>query len=106
MAMRGWRLIGIIACHRTFGAVSMRELTNPRYEPFAQELAAGNTADGYRRHRGKAARLSAKEHVKNRVLEIQAVGAEYAAVTVKALLTRPSRLGSRLRSRLLAPLPP
>jgi phage terminase small subunit len=70
----------------------MGELTNPRYERFAQELAAGNTADGayeaagYRKHRGNAARLSAKEHIKNRVREIQAVGAEYAAVTVQSLI--------------------
>ena len=70
----------------------MGELTNPRYERFAQELAAGSTADaayqaaGYRKHRGNAARLSAKEHIKNRVREIQAVGAEYAAVTVQSLI--------------------
>jgi hypothetical protein len=37
----------------------MRELSNPKYERFAQELAAGKTADaayetaGYRKHRGK-----------------------------------------------------
>ena len=48
----------------------MGELTNPRYERFAQELAAGNTADGayeaagYRRHRGNAARLSANERTR------------------------------------------
>jgi phage terminase small subunit len=71
---------------------SMGELTNPRYERFAQELAAGNTADGayeaagYRKHRGNAARLSANERIKNRVREIQAVGAEYAAVTVQSLI--------------------
>jgi phage terminase small subunit len=70
----------------------MGELTNPRYERFAQELAAGNTADaayeaaGYQKHRGNAARLSANESVKNRVREIQAVGAEYAAVTVQSLI--------------------
>jgi phage terminase small subunit len=70
----------------------MGELTNPRYERFAQELAAGNTADaayeaaGHRKHRGNAARLSAKESIKNRVREIQAVGAEYAAVTVQSLI--------------------
>ena len=70
----------------------MGELTNPRYERFAQELAAGNTADsayeaaGYRKHRGNAARLSANERIKNRVREIQAVGAEYAAVTLQSLI--------------------
>jgi hypothetical protein len=75
-----------------FGAVSMGELANPRYERFAQELAAGNTADGayeaagYRKHRGNAARLSANENIKNRVREVQAVGAEYAAVTLQSLI--------------------
>ena len=70
----------------------MRELTNPRYERFAQELAAGNTADGayeaagYRKHRGNAARLSANERIKNRVREIQSIGAERAAVTVQSLI--------------------
>jgi hypothetical protein len=48
-------------------------------------LAAGNPADaayeaaGYRKHRGNAARLSANEHVKDRVKEIQAIGAERAS---------------------------
>jgi phage terminase small subunit len=70
----------------------MGELANPRYERFAQELAAGNTADGayeaagYRKHRGNAARLSANESIKDRVREIQAIGAERAAVTVQSLI--------------------
>jgi phage terminase small subunit len=70
----------------------MGELTNPRYERFAQELAAGNTADGayeaagYRNHRGNAARLSANESIKDRVREIQAMGAARAAVTVQSLI--------------------
>ena len=56
----------------------MRELTNPRYERFAQEL--------YRKHRGNAARLSANERIKDRVREIQSIGAERAAVTVQSLI--------------------
>ena len=70
----------------------MGEIQNPRYERFAQELAAGKTADaayeaaGYRKHRGNAARLSANERIKDRVREIQAVGAERAAVTVQSLI--------------------
>jgi len=70
----------------------MGEIRNPRYERFAQELAAGKTADaayeaaGYRKHRGNAARLSANERIKDRVREIQAVGAERAAVTVQSLI--------------------
>jgi hypothetical protein len=70
----------------------MGELSNARHERFAQELAAGKTADagykaaGYRKHRGNAARLSANEHVKKRVAEIQAIGAEGAAVTAQSLI--------------------
>jgi phage terminase small subunit len=70
----------------------MGEIQNSRHERFAQELAAGKTADaayeaaGYQKHRGNAARLSANEHVKDRVKEIQAIGAERAAVTVHSLI--------------------
>src|SRR5271169_4931596 len=70
----------------------MGEIQNPRHERFAQEMAAGNSADGayeaagYRRHRGNAARLSANERVKNRLREIQSIGAERAAVTVQSLI--------------------
>ena len=70
----------------------MGELADPQYERFAQELAAGNTADGayeaagYRKHRGNAARLSANESIKDRVREIQAAGAERAAITVQSLI--------------------
>ena len=41
---------------------------------------------GYQKHRGNAARLSANELVKERVREIQAIGAERAAVTVQSLI--------------------
>jgi phage terminase small subunit len=70
----------------------MGELSNARHERFAQELAAGNPADaaykaaGYQKHRGNAARLSANERVKERVREIQAIGAERAAITVQSLI--------------------
>ena len=47
---------------------------------------AAYEAAGYRKHRGNAARLSANEHIKNRVKEIPAVGAERAAVTVQSLI--------------------
>jgi phage terminase small subunit len=41
---------------------------------------------GYQKHRGNAARLSANERVKDRVREIQSIGAERAAVTVHSLI--------------------
>jgi hypothetical protein len=43
-------------------------------------------AAGYRKHRGNAARLSANESIRSRVREIQAMGAERAAVTVQSLI--------------------
>jgi hypothetical protein len=51
-----------------------RLLTRPTRQP------------GYRKHRSNAARLSANEHVKERVAEIQAIGAERAAITVQSLI--------------------
>jgi phage terminase small subunit len=78
--------------HRLGRRIAMGELANSRYERFAQELATGNTADGaygaagYRKHRGNAARLSANESIKDRVREIQAAGAERAAITVQSLI--------------------
>jgi len=67
-------------------------LRNPRHERFAQELATGKTADaaygmaGYRENRSNAARLSANQNIQKRVAEIQAVGAELAAITVETLI--------------------
>jgi hypothetical protein len=79
----------------------MGELSNARHERFAQELAAGNPADaayeaaGYQKHRGNAARLSANEHVKERVREIQAIGAERAASQYIASSRKRNRRESR-----------
>ena len=50
------------------------------------ESDAAYEAAGYQKHRGNAARLSANEHVKDRVREIQSIGAERAAVTVHSLI--------------------
>jgi phage terminase small subunit len=67
-------------------------LRNPRHQKFAQELAAGKTADagyvlaGYRENRSNAARLNANRHIQKRVAEIQSVGAERAAITVESLI--------------------
>jgi phage terminase small subunit len=67
-------------------------LRNSRHERFAQELAAGQTADaayvlaGYRENRSNAARLNANREIQRRVAEIQSVGAERAAITVETLI--------------------
>jgi phage terminase small subunit len=67
-------------------------LRNPRHEKFAQELAAGKTADaayvlaGYCENRSNAARLNANPGIQKRVAEIQSVGAERAAVTAETLI--------------------
>ena len=67
----------------------MPTLQNPRHERFAQELATGKSADaayvlaGYRANRSNAARLSANQDIQRRVAEIQALGAELAAITAE-----------------------
>jgi phage terminase small subunit len=67
-------------------------LRNPRQERFAQELAAGKTADaayilaGYRANRSNAARLNANQEIQKRLAEIQSVGADRAAVTVETVI--------------------
>src|SRR4030095_233221 len=66
-------------------------LSNPRWERFAQLLAAGASqvdayaAAGYKRHRGSAAELRANPLVAARVAELQRGGAEetLGAVTEK-----------------------
>jgi hypothetical protein len=67
-------------------------LQNPRHETFAQELAMRKTADeayetaGYRPDRGNAARLTANDSIRARIAELQAAGAEKAALTVESLI--------------------
>jgi phage terminase small subunit len=74
-------------------------LRNPRHERFAQELAAGKTADaayvmaGYRENRSNAARLNANRDIQKRVVEIQSVGA--AAVTVETLIAEAEEARSK-----------
>jgi phage terminase small subunit len=79
----------------------MTTLSNPRHERFAQELAAGKTADaayvlaGYRANRSNAARLNANQDIQKRVAEIQSVGAERAAVTVETLIAEAEEARSK-----------
>jgi phage terminase small subunit len=67
-------------------------LQNPRHERFAQELAKGKTADeayaaaGYKPDRGHASRLAANGNIRDRVAELQAIGAKEAAVTIESLI--------------------
>jgi phage terminase small subunit len=76
-------------------------LHNPRHERFAQELAAGNTADaayvlaGYQENRSNAARLNANRDIQRRVAEIQSVGAGRAAVTVETLIAEAEQARSK-----------
>jgi phage terminase small subunit len=80
---------------------AMTTLPNPRHDRFAQELAAGKTADaayvlaGYRENRSNAARLSANRDVQRRVAEIQSAGAERAAVTVETLIAEAEEARSK-----------
>jgi hypothetical protein len=79
-------------------------LRNPRHERFAQELATGKTADaayglaGYRENRSNAARLSADEDIQKRVVEIQSMGAERAAITVESLIVEAEKARSKAMS--------
>jgi phage terminase small subunit len=79
-------------------------LRNPRHERFAQELAAGKTADaayvtaGYRANRSNAARLNASRDIQKRVAQIQSVGAERAAVTVETLIAEAEEARSKAMS--------
>jgi phage terminase small subunit len=67
-------------------------LQNPRHETFAQELAMRKTADeayetaGYKPSRPHACRLATKGNVRARIAELQAAGAEKAALTVESLI--------------------
>ena len=79
----------------------MPTLRNPRHERFAQELAAGKTADaayvmaGYRENRSNAARLNTNRDIQKRVAEIQSVGAARAAVTVETLIAEAEEARSK-----------
>jgi phage terminase small subunit len=77
-------------------------LRNPRHERFAQELAAGKTADAayvlsgrFARYRSNAARLSANQDIQKRVAEIQSLGAELAAITVETLIAEAEEARSK-----------
>jgi phage terminase small subunit len=80
---------------------AMTTLSNPRHERFAQELAAGKTADaayvlaGYQENRSNAARLNANRDIQQRIAEIQSVGAERAAVTVETLIAEAEEARSK-----------
>lgn len=69
----------------------MTVLPNPRHEAFAQALAQGKTADeayaqaGFRRNRGNAATLKAKQSIRNRLAELQGKAAKKVEVTVESL---------------------
>ena len=74
----------------------MPELPSQRQERFCQHAAAGMTNDaaytsaGYKPNRGNAARLKAKERIRNRIAEIQGeTSKQIQAVTVRqATITR------------------
>ena len=71
---------------------------------FAQELAIGKTADaayvlaGYKENRSNAARLNASQNIKERVAEIQSLGAELAAITVETLIAEAESARSKAMS--------
>lgn len=69
-------------------------LSNPRHERFAQELAAGKTADeayqlaGYAENRHNASRLKTKETILRRVAELQSRTVARLHVTLEWLIEK------------------
>jgi phage terminase small subunit len=67
-------------------------LENPRHEAFARELAKGKSATeayeaaGFKPARQNAHRLITKNDVSARLAELQAIGAEKAALSVESLI--------------------
>jgi phage terminase small subunit len=94
-------LVADTAFLRHKGIIHVPTLRNPRHERFAQELAAGKTADaayvmaGYRENRSNAARLNTNRDIQKRVAEIQSVGAARAAVTVETLIAEAEEARSK-----------
>jgi phage terminase small subunit len=72
----------------------MTQLTNPRHERFAHELALGKSARdayelaGYSRNTGNCIRLKANESIRARVAELQAEAAELVGLTRAWVLGR------------------
>jgi hypothetical protein len=70
----------------------MPTLKNSRRERFARLLASGKTAidaydeAGYSRNDGNAAAMAKKEEIKNRVMEINGLAAQRAAITKERLI--------------------
>jgi len=76
-------------------------LENPNHELFAQALAKGETSDrafvlaGFKRNRGNATRLKAKESVKMRVEEILGRAAKRTELTVAGITDRLLRIADK-----------
>ena len=76
----------------------MPALSNPKYEAFAQHLAAHKTADeayglaGYKPSRNNAARLKSNEGVKKRVAELVAAAAQKAEIDIERVIREMARL--------------
>ncbi|WP_167646413.1 terminase small subunit [Mameliella alba] len=70
----------------------MPTLKNTRHEAFAQARVAGMTIDaayveaGYKPNRSNASQLNAKEHIRQRIRELQDAAAEQAEMTAAQVL--------------------
>lgn len=70
----------------------MQMLSNPRHERFAQYLAQGKTAAeayelaGYKPNRSNAAQMAHKEHIKERLTQINAKLDRRTQITVETLI--------------------
>jgi hypothetical protein len=83
----------------------MPMLKNSRRERFAQLLAGGKTAidaydqAGYRRNDGNAAAMAKKEEIKSRVMEINGLAAQRAAITKEKLIEWADEIRREARER-------
>ena len=69
-------------------------LANARHEKYAQNRAKGMTIDkayveaGFKRNRSNAAQLNAKQHIQDRIAELQGKAAERAIKTVEDIVSQ------------------
>lgn len=85
-------------------------LEDPQHEKFAQLRAEGVTIDqayvdaGFRKNRSNASRLNSKEHIKERIKELQGMQVEEHLDTVDSIATmlREDRLAARDKGQFSA----
>jgi phage terminase small subunit len=79
----------------------MSVLNNPRHERFCQFLARGKTATeayqlaGYKPNRANAAQMAHKQHIRDRLTQINAELAQITQITVETLIEQADEIRRR-----------